>query len=111
MDDDGGVEQALRVGAPSARDARDARERVSREVVEDGVEYLVGKAASEVVRHDPGLYRQCNKRHRRGGITTIHFDLWYVRVGAEVVDRTVLATREEFAGQSGERSVGNSGKI
>lgn len=41
VDDDGGVEQALCVGAPSVGDEDDAGERVLGEVVKDGMEYLV----------------------------------------------------------------------
>ena len=41
MEDDGGVEDALRVGAPSTGDECDAGECVRREVVKDGTEYFV----------------------------------------------------------------------
>ena len=47
VDDDGGVEQAIGVCAPPVRDEGDAGERVPGEVLEDGVEYLVRKDASQ----------------------------------------------------------------
>lgn len=45
MEDDGGVEDAFCVGAPSTADACDAGEGVRREVVKDRTEYLVRKEA------------------------------------------------------------------
>jgi hypothetical protein len=103
MNDDRGVEQALRVGAPPVRDECDACERVPREVVEYGVEYLVRKVgASEAALwypRPPVLSRQqCKRRRRRhrshhhrralssDEITMVYFELWYVRVGAKIID-------------------------
>ena len=51
MDDDGGIEQAIGVGAPPVRDEGDAGERVPGEVLEDGVEYLVRKEAAQARGH------------------------------------------------------------
>ena len=48
VEDDGGVEDALCVGAPFTGDECDAGECVRGEVVKNGTEYLVRKALSEV---------------------------------------------------------------
>jgi len=59
VDDDRGVEQAICVGAPPVGDEGDAGERVPGEVLENSIEYLVRKAASEARGHG-------HFRHRRG---------------------------------------------
>jgi len=48
MDDDGGIEDAFRVGAPSAGDESDTGECVRGEVVKNGTEYFVREGISEV---------------------------------------------------------------
>ena len=48
VEDDGGVEDTLGVGAPSTGDECDTGECVRREVAKNCTEYLVRKAVSEV---------------------------------------------------------------
>ena len=64
IDEDGGVQQALRVGAPSVGDEDDTGERLLGEVVKDSVEYLVREVVSGV-GSDVG-FGQSDGRHGHG---------------------------------------------
>ncbi len=69
MDDDGGVEDAFRVGAPSAGDESGAGECRRREAVKNGTEYLVRKAISEVGVRSTRQWKSHRCRRRREMIT------------------------------------------